>query len=264
MLGFDVVKEVGAQDFVLLVRDEVTLNQGGQVPTVFIPGVVFVSPGLEFLFRQVQDVVERSDDVFLLDFGFVLELGIVEVVSNRILWLPAPGRTNQQAQQDRSYTESQCGIKPGWFPHFYCCHQFEDTRRGQRVKKLGRLIEQRVDKLRLVAASKSSGCGISLEKRKPIPLSAAQQETVLERFTRKRATEQLREALANQMPVVKECVVLRLCEHWPYDKLARKLELTREQVGEILEKVRPWVYRFTTYFEDDWYWVEGVSPGFGI
>ncbi len=97
-------------------------------------------------------------------------------------------------------------------------------------------------------------------RRKRIELSEVEKATAFEEFTRTRATGQLRDALAMQLPVVRHCVARRLCEHASYDDLAEELDLTRGQVAGILEKVRPWGHRFTTYFEDDWYWVDGAGP----
>jgi len=87
--------------------------------------------------------------------------------------------------------------------------------------------------------------------------------TALERVTRRRAEEMLREALGMHQSVVKECVALRLCKRLGYDEIARELELTREDVEHILSKLRPWVRRFTTFFDTDWYWVESAKPDLG-
>jgi hypothetical protein len=98
-----------------------------------------------------------------------------------------------------------------------------------------------------------------------ISLSEVGKETPLEKFTRTRATEQLRYALAPHQLVVKRCVALRLCKHMTYKELAEELGLSTEQVEDILTRMRGWVAMYTTFFEHDWYWKEGVIdlPGTG-
>jgi len=90
-------------------------------------------------------------------------------------------------------------------------------------------------------------------------LSAARvyRETPGERFMRKRAQEELAKALVMHQPVVKRCVVERLCHHKPHEQLARELCLTAEEVKDILAKMRRWVALYTTYFEHDWFWQDG-------
>jgi hypothetical protein len=102
--------------------------------------------------------------------------------------------------------------------------------------------------------------GRTIRPREEIPFAEVTKETPLERFRRRRAVEQLREALAPHQPVVKQCVAERLCLHRPTAELARELHLTEQQVEEILARVRPWVHRYTTYFDPDWYWQEGGAP----
>jgi hypothetical protein len=86
--------------------------------------------------------------------------------------------------------------------------------------------------------------------------------TPLEQYTEKRAVEQLRLALARFEPVVKKCVAFRLLRHESYKKLARELDLSLDEVNEILAAVRPKVRAFTTYFDTDWHWVEGTKRTF--
>jgi hypothetical protein len=86
--------------------------------------------------------------------------------------------------------------------------------------------------------------------------------TPLEQFSEKRAVEQLRLALARFEPVVKKCVAFRLLKHESYKKLAKELDLSLEEVKEILAAVRPKVRAFTTYFDTDWHWVEGAKRTF--
>jgi len=80
--------------------------------------------------------------------------------------------------------------------------------------------------------------------------------TPVDRFTRQRAVRMLREALALHQPVVKKCVAERLCNHKSFQQLAEELNLSVDEVKDILSKLRGWVHKFTTYFENDWYWVE--------
>jgi DNA-directed RNA polymerase specialized sigma24 family protein len=82
-------------------------------------------------------------------------------------------------------------------------------------------------------------------------------ETPGERFMRKRAQEELKKALVMHQPVVKRCVVERLCHHKPHEQLAQELCLTADEVKDILAKMRRWVGRYTTYFEHDWFWQDG-------
>jgi hypothetical protein len=86
--------------------------------------------------------------------------------------------------------------------------------------------------------------------------------TPLEQFSQKRALEQLRLALARFEPVVKKCVAFRLLKHESYKKLAKELDLSLDEVKEILAAVRPKVRAFTTYFDTDWHWVEGTKRTF--
>ena len=58
--------------------------------------------------------------------------------------------------------------------------------------------------------------------------------------------------------MVKRCVALRLSKHKSYKALAEELGLSVEQVEDILTRMRGWVSGYTTYFDHDWYWKEGV------
>jgi hypothetical protein len=81
--------------------------------------------------------------------------------------------------------------------------------------------------------------------------------TPLETYTRKRALESLRFALAMHQPVVKRCVILRLIKQHSFKALAKELELSLADVSDILSRMRVWVSRYTNYFENEWYWTEG-------
>ena len=93
-----------------------------------------------------------------------------------------------------------------------------------------------------------------------VPLSKLSEKTPLETFSRKKAVVQLRDALASHTPVVKLCVAERLSKHKSYAELAKQFYLTVEEVTDIMEKMRKWVSRYTTYFENDWYWKDEGQP----
>jgi hypothetical protein len=76
-------------------------------------------------------------------------------------------------------------------------------------------------------------------------------------YRQKRAVEALREALAPHQPLVQACVAHRLLDRWSHERLSERLALTREQVADILEQMRPSVARHTPFFNDDWHWTDG-------
>lgn len=88
-------------------------------------------------------------------------------------------------------------------------------------------------------------------------------ETPLEVQRRENGLKGLRDALVRFQPVVKRCVVRRLIDRLSYAKLPAELRLSRDQVQEILSQLKPWVAKYTTYFDDDWYWFEGRTPDLG-
>jgi hypothetical protein len=88
-------------------------------------------------------------------------------------------------------------------------------------------------------------------------VAALGKQTPLESYTRKRALESLRFALAMHQPVVKRCVILRLIKQYSFEALARELELSLADVSDILSRMRVWVLRYTNYFENEWCWTEG-------
>ncbi len=81
----------------------------------------------------------------------------------------------------------------------------------------------------------------------------------LEVFTWNRAQEQLRFALAGLDPIVKRCVSLRLLRQDSFKKLAEELEVSLDEVREILTCLRTRVHKYTTYFDRDWYWDESAK-----
>ena len=103
-----------------------------------------------------------------------------------------------------------------------------------------------------------TGTKNAVPRRTALSITEVEKETPLEMFTRQRATQQLRFALAPHQPVVKRCVALRLSKHKSYKALAEELGLSTEQVEDILTRMRGWVSGYTTYFDHDWYWKEGA------
>ncbi|MEO0082318.1 MAG: hypothetical protein ABIL25_08520 [candidate division WOR-3 bacterium] len=93
-----------------------------------------------------------------------------------------------------------------------------------------------------------------------VPIDPISRKTPLERFRQRKALEQLRYALACQQPVIKMCVAERLSKHRSYAELARKYFLTVEEVADIMDKMRVWVRKYTTYFDNDWYWKDEGQP----
>jgi hypothetical protein len=83
-------------------------------------------------------------------------------------------------------------------------------------------------------------------------------ETVLEQYKRNRAAAELRKALAMHQPIVRMVVIERIARHRSFAQLARQFKLAEENVAEILAKIRPWVKQYTTYYDEDWYWVENA------
>jgi hypothetical protein len=88
------------------------------------------------------------------------------------------------------------------------------------------------------------------------------QSTPTERFTRRGATDALRAALSGHQDVVKFVVAGRLCAKKTFDELAQEYGLTKDEVLDIITRMRAWVSRFTTYFDNEWYWKEGMGKYF--
>jgi hypothetical protein len=86
--------------------------------------------------------------------------------------------------------------------------------------------------------------------------AVAEVETLLDTHRKRTAAKNLRYALAGHQKVVKLVVAKRLCEHASFDDIAKEYGLTRAEVEDILTRMRKWVYRFTAYFNEDWYWKE--------
>jgi hypothetical protein len=86
--------------------------------------------------------------------------------------------------------------------------------------------------------------------------SVAEVETIVDTHRRRIAAKNLRLALAGHQPIVKRVVAKRLCEHAKFDDIAKEYDLTRAEVEDILNRMRKWVYRFTAFFNEDYYWKE--------
>jgi len=89
-------------------------------------------------------------------------------------------------------------------------------------------------------------------------LAALSRPSPLQSFGERLAREKLCAALATQDPVVRRCVALRLLRELRCEKLASELDLSLDDVKLILEKMRPWVHRFTTYYDATGFWVDGA------
>jgi hypothetical protein len=83
-------------------------------------------------------------------------------------------------------------------------------------------------------------------------------------YAERRAAEQLALALGGSEPVVRACVAERLFLHSPVAALAAKYGLTPDQVRGILASARCVVAKYTTFFNDDWHWVEGGARTFRV
>ena len=84
-------------------------------------------------------------------------------------------------------------------------------------------------------------------------------DTVVSRFRGRRSVEGLKLALAGHQPVVRLVVAERLQGQRPIDEIATKFDLTRDEVLDILSKMRFWVGRFTDSYKDDWYWTDSAQ-----
>jgi hypothetical protein len=79
-------------------------------------------------------------------------------------------------------------------------------------------------------------------------------QTVLEQVQERRATQCLREALRMIRPYARKVVVDRLADRLSYAELAERHGTTAEEVADIMEQARGFVRRYTTYFDDEWWW----------
>jgi hypothetical protein len=97
---------------------------------------------------------------------------------------------------------------------------------------------------------------------KPTLASDASQQSLGMKFSLRFATESLRKALSPHQDVVRFVVAGRLCARKTFDELAAEYGLSRAEVEDIMSKMRAWVRKYTTYFDDDWYWQGGTSRYF--
>ena len=123
--------------------------------------------------------------------------------------------------------------------------------------------------------NKGNGKGRRRERRKRPGrgslVALATETTALESFGMRRAVRAVRLAVADKHPIVKRCVAERLFNHLSFDELAELLNISRADVATTLERMRGWVRKYTTYFNDDWFWddsaprfqMPGACPGHG-
>jgi hypothetical protein len=72
--GFDVAIKMVPQNRPSMIRDEMPVDERGQVPLALLALVVLVAPGREGVPGQGQGVVQGSGDVRLLLIGLALQL----------------------------------------------------------------------------------------------------------------------------------------------------------------------------------------------
>ena len=68
------------------------------------------------------------------------------------------------------------------------------------------------------------------------------------------AGEELKKALALVKPWARRVVIDKLAKRKSYQELARENEMGVKDVKDILKQVRAFVHKYTTYFDDDWFW----------
>ncbi len=100
-------------------------------------------------------------------------------------------------------------------------------------------------------------------RRTGLSLSEIDQPSAFGLFTRKQATTALRDCLAVHEPIVRRCVALRLTRLLTPEEIAAQLELELEDVDDILTQMRPWVHKFTGFFDQDRYWRDD-APRYSI
>ena len=112
-------------------------------------------------------------------------------------------------------------------------------------------------------APKTSGSGIMGMGQDRISGSevaaALEQPSDFEEIVRTRATEDLRQALALMKPWARRVVVGKVARRRSYVQLAKQFELRVQDVQDILREARAFVHRYTTFFDDDWYWQDRPS-----
>ncbi len=115
--------------------------------------------------------------------------------------------------------------------------------------------------------SPDNGNGKQRERRKrPAQgslVARATETTALESFGMRRAVKAVRLAVADKHPIVKRCVAERLFNHRGFDDLAELLNISRADVAATLTRMRGWVRKYTTYFNDDWFW-DDSAPKFRL
>ncbi len=115
--------------------------------------------------------------------------------------------------------------------------------------------------------NKGNGKGKQRERRKQpgrgSAVARATATTPLDRYGLKRAERAVSLAVAGKHSIVKRCVAERLFNHLSFDELAELLDISRSDVATTLERMRGWVRKYTTYFNNDWYW-DDDAPKFRL
>jgi len=82
----------------------------------------------------------------------------------------------------------------------------------------------------------------------------------LDDYRFRRSAPHLTAALATMDPVTRRVVSRRMAGRASYAELAEEFRLTIEQVSSLLTEARAVVRRYSAYFDDDVFWVEGALP----
>lgn len=85
-------------------------------------------------------------------------------------------------------------------------------------------------------------------------LELQDEPTILEETRLSFAAKHLKAAISSLRPVERQCVIGRLARKMGFDELAQELEITRDDVAEILGRAKRLVQAHTTYFNSEWYW----------
>jgi len=77
-----------------------------------------------------------------------------------------------------------------------------------------------------------------------------------ELMAEKQAVKKLRSAIVPFRPVERQCIIARLARRMSLAAIAATLGITLDDVRDILGRARVRVRRYTTYFDNPWYWAE--------
>jgi len=87
------------------------------------------------------------------------------------------------------------------------------------------------------------------------------EQSELERMQEKKAAQSLREALQVIRPYAREVIIGRVADRMSYAELAQKNQMTVEEVADIMQQARGFVRKYTSYFDDDWWWEDLPEDG---